>query len=174
VTNANLILALLVPLIGWRVYKRVRRNIGRQRSRAWRHWAGALLCPMLLAMFATQAWNAAPALASLAGGVLAGFALAGFGLRITRFEQSAQGFYYTPNTYMGVGLSLLLVSRVVYRVAELYAAGGNFATDGNASAQDFARSPLTLAIVGVVFGYYALYSAGLLRWRLRAAREPAV
>jgi hypothetical protein len=172
VTNPNLILALLVPFIAWRIYKRVRRNIGRQRSRAWRHWAGTLLCPLLLAIFALAAMRSPSAEGALTAGAAVGIGLGVWGLRITRFEHAAEGYFYTPNAYLGIGLSLLLVGRVVYRFAELYAAGGGLAP--GASAQDFARSPLTLAILGLVFGYYAAYSAGLLRWRLRARRDAAV
>ena len=35
----------------------------------------------------------------------------------------------------------------------------------------FVRSPLTLAVLGTVAGYYAAYAAGLLRWRARSGRE---
>lgn len=171
-TSRNLILALLVPLIGWRIYKRVRRNVGRQRSRAWRHWAGTILSPLLLALFALAAMRSPLAEGALAGGIACGIGLAAWALRITRFERTAEGCFYTPNAYIGVGLSLLLVGRVVYRFAELYAAGGDFAARGG--AQDFARSPITLAILGAVFGYYAVYSAGLLRWRRGASGDPAV
>jgi hypothetical protein len=59
------------------------------------------------------------------------------------------------------------VGRVIYRMIELYSAGA--ASQGS---PDFVRSPLTLAIVGVVFGYYAMYSAGLLRWRIKARSAP--
>ena len=170
--SPNLILALLVPVVAWRIYRRVRRNIGRQRSRAWRHWAGALLSPLLLAVFALAAASSASAEAALGVGIAAGIGLAAWALRITRFERSAEGFFYTPNAYIGVGLSLLLVGRVIYRLSEMYIAGEALARGGG--AVDFARSPVTLAILGVVFGYYAVYSAGLLRWRLRARGEPAV
>jgi hypothetical protein len=35
-------------------------------------------------------------------------------------------------------------------------------------SQDFTRSPLTLAIIGLVAGYYSTFAIGLLRWRRRA------
>ena len=42
------------------------------------------------------------------------------------------------------------------------------------SAADFVRSPLTLAVFGLLAGYYIAYAIGLVRWRyrvLRAKRE---
>jgi hypothetical protein len=165
----SVVVALVVPLVAWRVYKRVRRNIGRQRSRLWRHWAGTVLCPLLLALMALGALHSVEAEAALLGGIAGGFGLGTFGLRLTRFERDGAGFFYTPNPYLGVGLSLLLVGRIAWRMVELYQLQGHFANTGSL---DFARSPLTLVMVGLVFGYYATYSFGLLRWR-RQSREAA-
>ena len=169
--NPNLVIALVVPLIAWRVYKRVRRHIGRQRSRLWRHWAGTVLCPLLLLLMGLAALRSMEAEVALLGGIAGGFGLGVFGLRLTRFERDGTGFYYTPNPYLGVGLSLLLVGRIAWRLAELYQMHGNMPP---AASQDLARSPLTLLMVGVVFGYYAVYSFGLLRWRRRPGEAPAV
>jgi hypothetical protein len=35
------------------------------------------------------------------------------------------------------------------------------------SATEFARSPLTLAVFGLLAGYYIGYAIGLMRWRAR-------
>jgi hypothetical protein len=155
----------LVPLVLWRIYARVRRNIGRQRSRAWRHWFGVVFFPLLAMMLALTAITRPLAEAALAGGLVGGALLAGVALRLTKYERTEQGFFYTPNAYIGVGLSLLLVSRILYRMAQLYGIGDAGATTSNV---DFGRSPLTLAMVGLVAGYYAVFAAGLLRWRRRA------
>lgn len=170
-TPPPLVFAVVIPLIAWRVYKRIRRNIGRQRSRTWRHWAGTVLCPLLLAIVALGAMRSMEAEAALAGGIVGGIGLAIYGLRLTRFEQAGEGFFYTPNPYLGVGLSVLLVGRIVYRFFELYQVQGGMAAG---APPDFARSPLTLLMVGLVFGYYAAYSLGLLRWRRSSGRSSAV
>jgi hypothetical protein len=99
----------------------------------------------------------------LKGGLVAGGVLAVYGLRLTRFERTAQGLFYTPNAYLGVTLSLLLVGRILYRLAEIYSDGLAPA----AASADFASSPATLAIFGTLAGYYVAYSLGLLRWRYR-------
>lgn len=158
-----------IPLILWRIYARIRRNIGRQRSRPWRHWLGLTFFPLLVLLFTLAALTRPLAEGALWGGVAAGVALAIAGLRLTRFERTEDGFFYTPNAYIGVALSLLLVGRILYRMAQLYGIAGPAYTTGTAANQDFARSPLTLLIFGMVAGYYAMYGAGLLRWRRRAA-----
>jgi hypothetical protein len=152
-----------IPLIIWRVYARIRRHIGRQRSRAWRHCVAVLFFPLLAALLMLVPSADLTAKAALGGGLAGGVALAFWGLHLTRFERTAEGFFYTPNAYIGVGLSMLLVGRILYRMEQLYVAtSGTPATDPS-----FARSPLTLAIFGLVAGYYTCYAAGLLRWRLR-------
>ena len=163
----NLVFVVLVPLIAWRIYKRVRRNIGQQRSRLWRHWAGTILCPILLALFALAAMRSRNAELALAGGIVGGIGLGTWGLKLTRFAESGGNFYYTPNAYLGIGLSTLLVARVLWRFYEIYQ--GQVPAAG---ADDLGRSPLTLLLLGLVFGYYATYSFGLLRWRKRP-REAA-
>ena len=153
-----------IPLLLWRIYARIRRNLGRQRSRPWRHWFGVVLFPLLVAMFTLVALSNPLAEAGLWGGLGGGLALGAWALRLTRFERTPEGFFYTPNAYIGVGLSLLLVGRILYRMEQLYVGGGG----APGSDPSFARSPLTLVVFGLVAGYYTAYAAGLLRWRRRA------
>ena len=165
------VLYVVVPLIAWRIYARVRRNIGRQKSRPWRHWTAAIFFPLLLALLAAVSAARPLAEAALAAGGAVGIALAFYGLKLTRFERSERGYFYTPNPYLGVGLSVLLIARVLWRMAQLYAIEGGAPP---AHAQDFASSPLTLMLFAVVAGYYATYAIGLLHWRKQEASPPAV
>jgi hypothetical protein len=159
----------LIPLALWRVYARIRRTIGRQRSRAWRHWCGVVFFPLIALMLTFAAFSSALAEAALWCGFAGGAVLALRALRLTRFERTAEGFFFTPNAYIGVALSLLLASRVLYRVAQLYGGGGAAARQTHT---DFAAAPLTLLILGLVAGYYTVYGAGLLRWRRAALAAP--
>ena len=97
----------------------------------------------------------------LAGGLLLGSAVALYGLRRTQFELTPQGLYYTPNAHLGIALSLLFVARIVFRLVEVYVIEPTAAH----GATDFARSPLTLAVFGLLAGYYVAYAIGLARWR---------
>jgi hypothetical protein len=104
-------------------------------------------------------------LLGLAGGIAIGVALAVWGLRLTRFEHSEEGWFYTPNARIGIALTILLVGRVAWRLVEL---GRLYGTPLRGASQDAMKSPLTLLIVATLLSYYAAYAAGLLRWRLKA------
>jgi hypothetical protein len=164
VNTPSIVLLALVPLIAWRLYSRVRRMIGRQRLSRIRPWIPVCLIPLLVLLLAFVSREHPIALAALAGGLAAGGVLALYGLRLTRFERTAQGLFYTPNAYLGVALSLLLVGRVLYRLIQVYS--GDALT---AASSDFVRSPATLAIFGTLAGYYVAYAIGLLRWRYGAS-----
>jgi len=166
VPTTTLVFAALVPLIAWRLYSRVRRLIGRQRSRAWRHWAAAVMFPLVAAMLGLAAAKNPLAPGMLAGGLAVGAGLGLWGLKLTRFERTAEGYFYTPSAHIGIALSVLLAARIAWRLLEVRAGAG---AGGN---PDFARSPLTLAVFGTLAGYYATYAVGLIRWRRSAARTP--
>jgi hypothetical protein len=160
-TTSSLIFLALVPLIAWRLYSRIRRLIGRQQSKLWRHWAAATLFPLLLAVLGAGAIFSPLAIGALAAGIATGVGLSIWGLRWTRFEVTPQGWFYTPNAHIGIALSVILAARILYRLFQLYAIGMVTEPGG----QDFARSPLTLLCFGMLASYYAAYAVGMLRWR---------
>ena len=166
--------ALVAPLVLWRLYMRLKRMIGRQESRLWRHWCAALLLPLVLA---GAGWLALPydlALAGWAGGVIGGVLLALLGLRLTRFEAAPEGFFYTPNMHIGIALSALLIARIAYRAVVLYE-GGSLPVGVNAIpgvmphvaiVHMIVTNPLTLGIISLRLGYAGAFAMGLVRWRM--------
>lgn len=169
-TSGTLVLLALIPLVAWRVYARFRRMVGRQRLSRVRPWITIAVFSILVALVASApiAHGQVPWL--LAAGLAAGVALAAYGLRETRFEPTPQGLFYTPNAHLGIALSLLFVARIAYRFIEVY----SLDPAQPRGAAEFARSPLTLAVFGVLAGYYIRYAVGLVRWRfavLRARRR---
>lgn len=163
---STITLLLLLPLITWRVYARFRRMVGRQRLSRIRPWITLAVFPALLALLCVAAHAHPERLWWLAASLGIGWPLGIFGLRKTRFEPTPQGLFYTPNAHLGIALSLLFVARIVYRLVEVYAINPTAAH----GMDDFARSPLTLAVFGLLAGYYITYAVGLVRWRLRVLR----
>ena len=166
-------LLVLVPLILWRVYSRIRRMVGRQRLSKWRARITLIVFPLVILMLGLGAAAHPERLAVFAVALACGGALAVYGLRKTKFEVVPGMIYYTPNAHLGVGLSLLFVGRIIYRFVEVYSM-----PPGTATGADFARSPLTLAVFGLLAGYYVGYAIGLLRHRSgvlgsKAEREAA-
>jgi cytochrome b561 len=162
--TSSMVIVALVPLILWRLYSRFRRLVGRQRSRAWRHWTAAIFYPLVIVLLAIPAMLNPYSLAALGAGIATGIALAVFGLKVTLYEATPEGFFYTPHAHIGIGLSLLLVLRIGYRFYQISQMG---AAPPPGHMQDFTRSPLTLVIIGMVASYYTAYAIGILRWRAR-------
>ena len=158
-------LIVVVPLIAWRIYSRIRRMVGRQRLTKVRPWITLAVFPLISALLALAALHHPERLTLLAGGLAVGAVLAVYGLRRTKFEVTPQGFFYTPNAHLGIALSLLFLARIAYRIVEMYLL--NPATPRD--MQDFGSSPLTLAVFGLLAGYYVGYAAGLIRRRRSAA-----
>jgi hypothetical protein len=153
----------IAALVVWRMYSRLKRMVGRQRLSRVRPWLTVVFFPLLVGLLLLASRDHAEAAGALSGGVVLGCALGWYGLRLTKFEHSPTGLFYTPNAHLGIALSLLLIGRLAYRAVQVYAVHGSFQADSAA----FARSPLTLVIFGTLAGYYVAYAAGLLRWRRR-------
>ncbi|MES2937698.1 MAG: hypothetical protein V4864_08440 [Pseudomonadota bacterium] len=161
-------LLVLLPLVAWRIYARIRRMVGRQRASRIRPWITLAVFPLVVLLLGLAGWHTHPLrLAWLAGGLAIGGALGVYGLRKTTFEPTPQGLFYTPNAHLGIALSLLLVARIIYRLVEVFVL---HPPGPGSSPDDFASSPLTLVVFGVLAGYYVSYAIGLVRWRARVFR----
>jgi hypothetical protein len=143
-------------LIVWSLYRRVRRNIGRQPLHPRRAITSIVILSLVSVLIAGLSLQNPGLLLGLGGGLLLGALLGLVGLRLTRFETTAEGHFYTPNTHIGIALSVLFVGRIVYRYVVL----NNPATVQN-HVQPF-QSPLTLFIFGLTVGYYIVYQIGIL------------
>ena len=158
---STITILVLVPLIAWRMYSRIRRLVGRQRLSRVRPWITLVVFPLIVVMLGLASFRHPANVAVLAIGLAAGGALAVFGLRRTKFEIAPEGYFYTPNAHLGIALSLLFMARIAYRLVEIYWLNPGIPRD----MQEFGRSPLTLAVFGLLAGYYVGYAIGLVRWR---------
>jgi hypothetical protein len=159
---APVIAVALVPFVLWRVYSRIKRLTTRQRSRTWRHRTTLVFFPLLLALIAVGAMANPIVLLGMTAGLAAGVVLGVFGLRKTVFEQVGEEYFFTPHAYIGMLVAALFLSRLAWRAWQVL-------TTTDIAGQDFVRSPLTLAVFGILAGYYITYAAGLMRWRKRTA-----
>jgi len=80
-----------------------------------------------------------------------------FGTRHTKFENTPQGIFYTPNAHIGIALSVIFFGRIVYRIFQVY-------PNGQTNPADLS-TPLTLSIFGLLAGYYVTYAIGLIRYK---------
>jgi cytochrome b561 len=153
----NLVVPLaFAALIVWRVYRRVRRSVGRQPLRRKRSTATIVIYSVILVLLVVGAMANLKVLAGLAAGLVVGVPLALAGLHLTRFETAPEGVFYIPNPYIGVSIAAVLVIRVFYRFTVIFANG-----PPRQNPQMF-QSPLTFSLFGLLAGYYIAYNAGLL------------
>jgi cytochrome b561 len=108
---------------------------------------------------------------AVAAGLGSGVALAWLGLRLTTFETTPQGRFYTPHGGIGLALSALLLGRLAYRFFVIAPVLQDAHEAGMNPFAAFQRSPLTLAIFALLIGYYVTYYAGILL-RSGAQAEP--
>jgi hypothetical protein len=155
-------LLVLMPLLVWRIYARLKRAMGRSRSQLWRHWSAAVLLPSAVLGLALAAWTDVLAISCLGAGALAGAWLGVWGIKLTRFEHTEKGWFFTPNLHLGLLVTMLFVARLLYRGLELYV---NSRAAVPAPLPDFSQSPLTLLSFGLLAGYFAAQGIALLRWR---------
>jgi membrane protein CcdC involved in cytochrome C biogenesis len=159
-----LITGAIVALIVWRMYSRIRRVIGRQKLSVARTWIRIVVFPLVIAMLAFSTVMHPEALGYLACGIAVGVALGILGLRLTKYEVTGQGLFYTPSAHLGIALSTLLIARIAYR----FAVNGFPGAGAGAPPPGSTLTPLTLLLVGTLAGYYWTYAVGLLRWSARS------
>jgi hypothetical protein len=73
-------------------------------------------------------------------------------------ESTPEGTFYTPNKWIGLIVTTLVIGRLAGRMVTLYESGSE-ATPG-AGLQ---RSPLTIGIFFLMATYYVAYYAGVLQ-----------
>lgn len=142
-------------LMAWGIYRRIRRNIGQQRLRPVRITISIVIFSLVSLLFLSLAAHDMRLMAGIGGGLILGAALGFVGLKLTKFETTNAGHFYTPNTYIGIGLSALFLGRLAYRYILL---GDPTYVQNHPQAM---QSPLTLFIFGLTMGYYIVYYIGL-------------
>jgi integral membrane sensor domain MASE1 len=162
----TLALIALVPLLVWRVYSRIKNQMTRQRSIVSRHYTGLIVFAALVVVPGTELGDRPFQLAALAGGAIAGIALGTYGLRRTRFEDTPEGYFFTPPSRMGILIAMLLVARVIYLGIEIYMNQGSSRPNPR-----FTDSPVTMLCLGMTAAYFGTFSANLMRWRQRKRKE---
>jgi len=176
----GLALLPIVALVLFSLYRRYRSHIGPQLIRPRRMMLRVALFGVIGVVILLQPLGLDSRLA-LAAGLAAGAALGLLSLYHTRFETREAQHYYIPNIYIGLAVSALFVLRLGWRMMVVYpqmqqggAAQAAPGASGPMASLSGAQNLPTLALLGVVIGYYALYYIGVLMLSRRAvAAQPA-
>ena len=163
---------LLLPLSLWQRYR-----LGKARRKAW-PWMVKLNSWVLL--FSAGVFLAGMALTNLWWPGALGHALAGLGiglvigllgLWLSRFENTAQGFFYTPNPWLALGLTLLVAARIAMGFVEMWRYWRGSDALSIIPVLDHAS---LFAVAGLLLGYYLGYAWGLRRRLSRIATQCSV
>lgn len=168
---------LIAAAVLFIIYRRFRRNFGRQGLRPkrmiFRIVVLAVICLLLLA----SPFHGLEGDAAAAGGAVIGVALGFWALAHTRFEYTAAGRFYTPNGWIGMIVVALLLGRLIYRFIVIYPLMHQAVRQASQNPQSqfspfgaYEHSSLTLGLYFLVAGYYICYYASVL---LKSRRLPA-
>ncbi|MDB4941741.1 MAG: hypothetical protein JWP97_1275 [Labilithrix sp.] len=167
-----LLTAVFVLFVGLLLYRRFRATFGRQKLSPVRMVLRAVLLAVVAVALLVVS-HAPAAIAASTVGLGMGIGLSFLGMRHTKVESTPQGVFYTPNRWLGIGVTALVLGRLAARIFSVYAAvaaNPALARGGAPSFGDAQKSPWTLGMFFVMGGYYVAYYVHL--WR--AARTMKV
>lgn len=160
---------LIGALVLFALYRRFRRNFGRQPLRTTRMWIRIVILALVCVLLLASPFNTGMSFLAAAIGAVIGIGLAFYAAMHTRFEVTSNVRYYTPNPYIGMGVTALLIGRLIYRFTVIYPAMHSAMQQAaqnpqlqNPAFASFQRSPLTLGIYFLLAGYYIAYYASVL------------
>lgn len=166
-----LMVLAIVALVPLSIVMRYRVGTSRRRARGWVITLNATGVTLSVIVFLagaalTNIW-VPDAFAYAASGLAIGCVLGALGLWLTRWESAPGSLYYTPNRFLVLLLTLVVVARLLYGVWRAWHAwrAGLEGTSW-AAASGVAGS---LAAGAIVLGYYLLYWIGV-RQRVRSIR----
>ncbi|MGN6312427.1 MAG: DUF1453 domain-containing protein [Rhodanobacteraceae bacterium] len=162
-------LAISVPLIALLYYRRFRRSFGRQPVQPARMITRVVILGLVGGLLLLGSVVDMRMFAGEIAGLVAGLALGFWGLKLTRFERKDDGVHYIPHSWFGIGIMVLLLARLAYRWMVMWPAM-QAAHAAGMQQPPYPRSPLTLALFGLLVGYYVCYYIGVLR---AAKKQPA-
>jgi hypothetical protein len=150
---------VFVPLVGYGLYRRLRRSFGRQPIGPRRMIARiVLLCAVCVVFLALS--PSEPAFLAAGAGLGVGAVLALVGLRHTTFEATPEGRFYVPNKWLGLVVTALFLGRLAARMVTV-----SQQTAADPAAHGFAPpppTPLTFGLLYLMATYYVAYYAGVL------------
>ncbi len=160
-------------LVLWLMYRRVRRHFGRQRVNATQLGVRVAVLLAVGVLLLSSLGVHADMLAAFAGGAMGGLLLGYVGLRHTLFETTPEGRFYTPHTYIGLLVTAVFVVRFGFRLFSIYGGSQMAAGVSPDPMAGLRGSPLTVATLGLLIGYYVFFNLGVLR-KSRAAGVTAI
>ena len=146
------------------LYRRFRRNFGRQNLRPTRMWIRVAILGLVCVLLALSPFLGEMSFVAMGIGAVIGIGLGIYAASQTKFELSAAGRFYTPNGYIGLGVTALFLGRLIYRMTVVYPVLHHAAQQAAQNSQfqnspfaAYQHSPVTLGIYFLLASYYICY-----------------
>lgn len=156
----QIIILLIVCLVGFRIFRRVRNNFSWSELRSKRMTVRIVLLTVVGVIFMTESGLSTVSIISDIVGILIGATLGVTGAAMTAFERRGAELYYKANAWIGGTVTVLFVGRFVYRMYEMMTVeqidrqSFNFAAGGSNWAS---------GLMLIMFAYYVVYYVLLMR-----------
>lgn len=146
------------------MYRRFRQHVGKQALKTKTVIVRVVFYCLFTLVFAVLSFGNSKLLLGWFAGVLTGVPIAYVGYKLTQFENTPSGRFFTPNPWLGMTMSLIFIGRLAYRMAMIYGM-----SDGGTPYPSTLQSPLTLYVFELVASYFAAYYTWVL---IRCHSEP--
>ncbi|NRD78165.1 DUF1453 family protein [Bacillus sp. BRMEA1] len=158
---------VIVIIIAFMLYRRVRRNIGWQPLNQGRLMFRIVLFIIIGALFLSEGILHPVSLISDVVGLVLGGILAFYSVNLTVFEQREGRLFYRPNIWIGSIVTALFIIRFIYRFYTMFTSGmvsgvQQGQTNGWQSMYSGSNS-WTAGLMLIMFAYYAIYYMILIR-----------
>lgn len=163
---------IIIALIIFSIYRRIRRNIGWQQLNSKRLIVRIVLfCVIGLIFFAGGIFHPISLLSDIIG-ILLGSILAFYSVSLTTFEQRNGRYYYCPNIWIGSLVTIIFIARFIYRFYGIYVAGSinQLQQAQSTGTQNFGYTlgnSWTAGLMLIMFAYYVIYYVVLLKKQKR-------
>ncbi len=161
---------LIAALIGFSLYRRIRRTVAFQPLKTKRLIVRMILLCVVAGMYLLGLLRYPQHLPYALLGLLAGAVLTYFAIRTTEFEQRGERLFYRPNVWIGTFLIVLFVGRLANRIFEIerqvhsrIAAGQQMYGQPYGTGSD----PFIAVFWFTLVAYYVGYSIFLIRHQKR-------
>jgi hypothetical protein len=151
---------LTAALVLFIIYRRFRRNFGRQVLNRKRMIVRMTILSVVGLLLLPAALRSGEIALCIVTGLVIGILLGLWGAKNTRFEWHEDKLHYVPHTYTGMVVSALFLGRLLYRFVVVSSSGfASFDASARAptSAGALYQNPLTLGVFFVLIGYYLYY-----------------
>lgn len=149
------------------VYRRIRRNFGRQTLQPKRMMMRMAVLVLVAGLLAPLAAKSPIYLGAILAGIAAGVGVALWAAARVRFERTGGQLFYVPHTVSGIAIAVLVLGRVVYRTAQMVWWPEDLASPASGS---MVRSPATAGLLFTLIGYYVCYYSCVL-WKSKRVGE---